>query len=64
MTFVKPYRHNGVVYAATRRLLMEKGQMIGKDAYGIVIPEGRPLDIDTFMDFLIVEAYIKCNGGV
>ena len=61
--FNKLYRLNGVVFAATRKLLMEKCQLVGKNAYGIPIPEERALDIDTMTDLLICETFININNA-
>lgn len=61
--FHKLYKLNAVVYAATRKLLMEKGQMVGKNSYGIPIPEERALDIDTMTDLLILEAFINIKNA-
>ncbi|HWQ95965.1 MAG TPA: acylneuraminate cytidylyltransferase [Candidatus Methylomirabilis sp.] len=58
-SFPTLFKQNGVVYVASRDLLMEKQQMIGVNAYAVIIEEEEALDIDTPVDFLVVEKIMR-----
>lgn len=57
------YKQNGVVYVASRDLLMKKSLIIGFNAYAVITDEQEALDIDTHLDFLIAEAIMDRNNN-
>ena len=56
------YRQNGVVYVASRDLLMKKGQILGVNTYAIEIGEEEAADIDTPVDFIVVESIMRLRA--
>jgi CMP-N,N'-diacetyllegionaminic acid synthase len=56
------YRQNGIVYVASRDLLMEKTLMIGLNGYAVETDEIEAIDIDTHTDFLIAEVVMAQNN--
>jgi len=58
-SFATLYKQNGVVYVTDRNLLMEKNQIIGVNAYAVINDEEEALDIDTLIDFTVVESVMR-----
>ncbi|MFC2006421.1 cytidylyltransferase domain-containing protein [Chloroflexota bacterium] len=55
----KLYIPNGAVYATRRDTLMNENRIIGEKCNALVMPPGRSMDIDTMLDFKIVETIMK-----
>ena len=51
----KVYRLNGAVYVADRNFLKSKRTFIDSETLGYVMPQERSLDIDTMLDFSLIE---------
>jgi len=57
-TLEKLFIPNGAVYACKKATITEKKSMFGNDCRAVIMPEERSLDIDTELDFEIIEALI------
>lgn len=55
----KVYRLNGAVYVANIDFLTKAQGFIGKDSLGYVMPQKRSYDIDSGLDFKVVEGMMK-----
>ena len=55
----KLYVPNGGVYATKRDILMNENRIIGKKCSAVVMPRERSLDIDSPLDFKIIETIVK-----
>lgn len=53
------YRLNGAVDVAWRSTIMEKQLLYSGDITAYVMPHERSIDIDTILDFVLAEQYIK-----
>ncbi len=53
------YIRNGAIYAVKRDVLVEKHSFKGEDCRPYPMPEGRSVNIDSQMDFLLAEALMK-----
>ena len=58
-SFPTLYKQNGIIYVTKRDLLMNKTLMIGPNAYAVCTDEQEALDIDTHVDFNIIEAIMQ-----
>lgn len=56
------YRLNGVVDGARRSVMMEKSNLWGNTMAMVEVPEDRAVDIDTELDFRVVEFLIEQYG--
>lgn len=59
----KVYMVNGAIYAAKRDVFMEKNTFKGEKCLGYIMPTERSVNIDTEIDFLIAEYYLKKRDG-
>ncbi len=59
----KLYLPNGAVYATRREVLMTENRIIGQRCGAVVMPEERSVDIDSLLDFKIIETIIR-EGNV
>lgn len=60
----KYYRENGAVYHFKRRILeREDSEMFRRGCYAYIMPKERSIDIDTELDFIAAELYLK-NSAV
>ncbi|MBI4287984.1 MAG: acylneuraminate cytidylyltransferase family protein [Chloroflexi bacterium] len=57
------YRLNGAVYVVGRDWLMAKDWLIGDNSLAFVMAPERSLDIDTEMDLVIAEAFLRGRPG-
>jgi len=55
------YRYNGALYLVTASELQNKEHMLEKGCYAYIMPQERSIDIDTALDFMIVEAIMKAG---
>ncbi len=55
------YRINGAIYLVNTDFLMKRGNLYDKDSYAYIMPKERSVDIDSILDFLLVEAYLREN---
>lgn len=53
------YIRSGAIYAVKRDILVNKRSFKGDDCRPYVMPEGRSINIDNEMDFLLAEAVMK-----
>ncbi len=53
------YRINGAIYLVNTDFLMKHGNVFDKDSYAYIMPKERSVDIDSMVDFLFVEAYMR-----
>ena len=53
------YRINGAIYLVNVEFLMKHGNLYDKDSYAYIMPNERSVDIDTIIDFLLIETYMK-----
>lgn len=53
------YMRNGAVYAFTRKVLFEEGSLYGTTCAPYIMPPERSFDIDTELDFLIVQSLLE-----
>ena len=58
-TLEKLYIPNGGVYATKRDVVMKENRIIGKKCGAVVMPLERSVDIDTELDFKIIETIIR-----
>lgn len=59
----KYYRENGAVYHLKRELLEKRdSEMFNEGCYAYIMPEERSIDIDTELDFLVAELYLRRIG--
>lgn len=59
----KYYRENGAIYHFKRGLLeKEDSEMFRKGCYAYIMPRERSIDIDTELDFMVAELYMKRVG--
>lgn len=59
----KYYRENGAVYHLKRNLLEKKdSEMFRKGCYAYIMPGERSIDIDTELDFMAAELYMRRMG--
>lgn len=56
------YRLNGAVYTMKRDTVMVKGQILGGDTRGILMPAEASVDIDTELDFKLAELLLQQQG--
>ncbi|MGY2463753.1 acylneuraminate cytidylyltransferase family protein [Vreelandella sulfidaeris] len=54
----KEYRINGAIYVVNRLAFMSKGSMIFEKPKTFVMPQERSIDIDTYFDFKMCEAFM------
>lgn len=59
----KVYMVNGAIYATKRDIFMEKNTFKGKKCLGYIMPPDRSVNIDTEIDFLIAEYYLRKKDG-
>ena len=59
----KVYMVNGAIYATKRDILMEKNTFKGEKCLGYIMPPERSVNIDTEIDFLIAEYYLRKRDG-
>jgi len=59
----KVYMVNGAIYAAKRDVFMEKNTFKGDKCLGYIMPLERSVNIDTEIDFLIAEYYLRKRNG-
>jgi len=57
----KTYKLNGAVYVTKRNVLMDQNKILGKNTRAIIMPQERSVDIDTLLDFKMVELSIQKN---
>ena len=55
------YRINGAIYLVNTDFLMKHGNLYDKDSYAYVMPKERSVDIDSAVDFLLAEVYLREN---
>lgn len=56
----KYYRENGAVYHIKRSILGKKdNEMFRRGCYAYIMPKERSIDIDTELDFMVAELYMK-----
>ena len=55
----KVYQLNGAVYVASVAFVKSERELIGADTLGFVMPQKRSYDIDTMLDFEVVEVLMK-----
>lgn len=60
----KVYQLNGAIYMASVNFLQRQGEFIGDDTVGYVMPHERSYDIDTIVDFEMVEWLVKRSVDV
>lgn len=53
------YMVNGAIYATKRDVFMEKNTFKGEKCLGYIMPPERSVNIDTEIDFLIAEYYLR-----
>lgn len=53
------YRINGAIYLVNVEFLMKHGNLYDKDSYAYIMPNERSVDVDTMIDFLLIETYMK-----
>ena len=58
-TLPKVYMVNGAIYATKRDVFMDKNTFKGEKCLGYIMPPERSVNIDTEIDFLIAEYYLK-----
>jgi len=58
-TLPKVYMVNGAIYATKRDVFMEKNTFKGEKCLGYIMPRERSVNIDTEIDFLIAEYYLR-----
>ncbi len=56
------YRLNGAIYVTKKDVLMKKNKIIDEKSSSIIMPKERSFDINTFMDFKIVETLMSDKG--
>jgi CMP-N,N'-diacetyllegionaminic acid synthase len=56
------YHRNGIAYAISRRCLLEKKNIMG-DACGAVICDGDFISIDTELDFMLTDYFLKLKSN-
>lgn len=49
------YRVNGALYATRRHVIMDQGQVLGREVRGLIMTEEDSIDIDTPLDFILAE---------
>ncbi len=59
----KVYMVNGAIYATKRDIFMEKNTFKGEKCLGYIMPPKRSVNIDTEIDFLIAEYYLRKKDG-
>jgi len=59
----KVYMVNGAIYATKRDVFMEKNTFKGEKCLGYIMPPERSVNIDTEIDFLIAEYYLRKKDG-
>lgn len=59
----KVYMVNGAIYATKRDVFMEKNTFKGEKCLGYIMPPERSVNIDTEIDFLIAEYYLRKRDG-
>ncbi len=57
------YMVNGAIYATKRDVFMEKNTFKGEKCLGYIMPPERSVNIDTEIDFLIAEYYLRKKDG-
>lgn len=57
------YMVNGAIYATKRDIFMEKNTFKGEKCLGYIMPPERSVNIDTEIDFLIAEYYLRKKDG-
>ncbi len=57
------YMVNGAIYATKRDIFMEKNTFKGEKCLGYIMPPDRSVNIDTEIDFLIAEYYLRKKDG-
>ncbi|MBU1368322.1 MAG: acylneuraminate cytidylyltransferase family protein [Bacteroidetes bacterium] len=55
----KYYRLNGAIYIAETEYIYRQNGFLGEGAKAYIMPQGRSMDIDTELDWKIVEAIVK-----
>lgn len=55
------YRINGAIYLVNTDYLMKHGNLYDKNSYAYIMPKERSIDVDSIVDFLLAEAYIREN---
>jgi len=55
------YHRNGIAYAVTRECLLEKKSIMGRSC-GAVICEGDFISIDTELDFMLTDYFLKMKS--
>lgn len=58
----KVYMVNGAIYATQRDVFVEKETFQGNFCLGYIMPPERSVNIDTEVDFLVAEYYLKKSG--
>ena len=53
------YRINGAIYLVNVGFLMRHGNLYDQDSYAYIMPNERSVDIDSIVDFLLVETYLN-----
>ena len=56
------YRINGAMYVAFCGYLRKEKYWIGKDTYAYIMPIERSVDIDSVLDFYLVEAIMRSKN--
>ncbi len=59
----KVYMVNGAIYATKRDVFMEKNTFKGEKCLGYIMPPERSVNIDTEIDFLTAEYYLRKKDG-
>ncbi len=57
------YMVNGAIYSTKRDVFMEKNTFKGEKCLGYIMPPERSVNIDTEIDFLIAEYYLRKKDG-
>lgn len=55
----KAYLINGAFYASKRRVVMERGEVLGKDVRGLIMTQETSIDIDSPLDFMLAETVMR-----